>query len=50
MMKRKQDGKPTRYFNVCEVQDTEWKHEKDPHPKPWEEAELRQEAGSGPSY
>lgn len=33
-----------------EVHDIEWKHEKDSYPKPWEEVELRKEAGSGLSY
>lgn len=45
-MKKKQESKPTTYFNVCELHDVKWEHEKDPHSKPWEEAEFREEAGS----
>lgn len=41
IMKKKQDTKPTRYFNVCEVHNIKWKHEKEPHPKPWDEVKFR---------
>lgn len=41
IMKRKQVTKPTRYFHVFEALHIEWKQEKVPHQKLWDEVEFR---------